>query len=369
MLSLNFRLCFPVLLCALTGSPSIALAGKVGFGSTTSVASRSFQENVYLGFEAGMHKTLGKEKTDAFVVASQLTDKSPLSATRSAETLLKNGAIGLVGFPTSHDALLAADVARKAGVLSFFAGAAHRDLAKKGPLVYSTGGSMDSLFDSLFIFLKRTFPQKRGLAVVSPFNAFSMNQEATLLEKTKAPDASLPLLDLRRLTKAQVLSNEDLAQVKAKTYDYLYLTLYPEDLPALLSQLTAAKIDLPMVSVSGADPSVLERFLANMKSPFYLGSSYDPRTLAARHLDQQMLKQFKVKANPELGMGYDLGIVVGTILSRVSGPLTKQSFIDAFNKDRCFTGIVRSVDGKVCFPQGGGHIFQGAIFRRFEGKP
>lgn len=335
--------------------------GKIGYGSSTAVISPAFQENVFLGFELAFQKILGKERADSVLVTRRLNDKTIQGASVSAEALMKEGVVGLVGFPVSHDALLAADVAKKYGVLGIMGGAAHSDIAERGPLVYSTGAAMDTLLETLCDFLESTFAAKRGLTIVNPFAVFSVNQEKLLARKIEKDHPGIQM-QTRRVNQALVLNDADLQELKKGAFDYLFVTLYPDDLVALFNQLTIAGVDLPMVAFGGPDPDILRRYMGQRKTPYYVGTTWVPGAPEFKELEKEMQKRYGRSPNMEIVLGYNLGLVVGQTVQRVKGPVTKASFAKAFKQSPCFTGL----GGDLCFGPQGGHAKQSILrFVRF----
>ncbi|MBY0369326.1 ABC transporter substrate-binding protein [bacterium] len=352
-----------LLFIALLLRPTVAFAlpaGKVGYGSATTVISAAYGENVFIGFELGFEKVLGRARAKDLLIVKQGTDKSLRGAVTVAEDLVKEGAVFLVGFPVSHDALLVGDYAVKNHIQSLFGGAAHSDLAKKGPEVLSSGSSMEHLVSQLEVFLKKQFAGKRGLAISNPYAVFSANQARILKERVQNGEIAF---ETREVNEALVLPPSALAEIKAGKFDYIYLTLYPEDLVALLNQLTTAGVDLPMITWGGPDTDVLKRFISEMKSPYYIGSPWMPSRDKTRDLDRAMQAKFGRKSNSEIVIGYNLGLVAGQMVARVKGPLTRESVRAAFTQDPCFEGL-----GKVpvCFPRTGGHASLTVEFQRYN---
>jgi ABC-type branched-subunit amino acid transport system substrate-binding protein len=342
------------------GGPSAG--GKIGYGSSTASISAAYQENVFLGFELALQKTIGKAKAESLLLSRRINDKTVQGATLSAEALVKEGAVALVGFPVSHDAVLAADVAKKHGLFAMMGGAAHSALAEKGPTVYTTGASIVSLLDILCEFILETFPGKRGLEVMNPYAVFSVNQEKILRTKI---DTQYPAIrmETRSVNQALILSEEDVKALKAGKYDYLYLTLYPDDLVALLNQLTQNKIDLPMVAFGGPDPDILRRFVGVLKSPYYIGTTFSPHKPEYREVEKEVKQRFGKALNMEMVSGYKLGLVVGQVIQRLKGPLTAESMLAAFHQDRCFDALEKK---KLCFGAKGGHADSSTLkFTRF----
>ncbi len=331
--------------------------GKIGYGSSTAVISSVFQENVFRGFELGFQKILGRERAQNLLLVKQNNDKSIQGATLSATALVDAGVVAVIGFPVSHDALLAADVAKKNGLLAVFGAASHTALSEKGPLVYSTGASLDKLVTELCQFIQKMFPAKRGMVVVNRSSVFSVNQE-NQLKREPVPGLKL---DIVQLNDSMALPEEELAKLKRGEYDYLYFTLYPDDLVVLMNQLQNAQVALPTVAFGGADPGILARFVHTQ--PFYIATGWVPGAPEMKELDAQMQKLYGMKGNFESVIGYNLGLVMGQTVKRVKGELTRESVIKAFKEDPCFTVIGKT---QLCFGPNGGHATsRGLKFTRF----
>jgi ABC-type branched-subunit amino acid transport system substrate-binding protein len=343
-------------------TPGLA-AAKIGYGSSTAVVSPSYQENVLRGFELGVARVLGPQSPEKspFLV-KQINDKSIQGATVAANALVDSGVVALVGFPVSHDALLAADVARKAGVLAIFGSPSHTAIAEKGPLVYSTGASISTLQDDLLQFLMEKFPGKKGLAIVNPTSVFSINQETLL--KSKIPTLPKLTIEIARLADGLVMPEAILSRMKKGEFDYLYLSVYPDDLVALFNQMQAARVDLPMVAFGGPDPEILRRFIAGKKAPYFIGTTWVPSDPDMKALDKEVFKKYGKNANFETVIGYNLGMVVGQVLKTNEGPLTKESVLASFRKKSCYPVLGRN---ELCFGPNGGHATsQGLRFARFS---
>jgi ABC-type branched-subunit amino acid transport system substrate-binding protein len=350
-----------LLVLTLLGAPSFG-APKIGYGSSTAVVAPSYQENVLRGFELGVHRILGASPLSDLFLIKQLNDKSIQGATTSANALVEAGVVALVGFPVSHDALLAADVARKNGMLAIFGSPSHTAIAEKGPTVYSTGASIDTLQNDLLVFLQEKFGTKKGLVVVNPSSVFSINQETLL--KTKLPKTPGLKIELARLNDGLVMPEAMMARLKKGEFEYLYLSLYPDDLVAFFNQLQSAKVDLPTVAFGGPDPDILRRFVSVKKTPYFIGTTWVPSDPEMKELDREVFKKYGKSANFETVIGFNLGMVVGQTYKQVDGPLTKQSVLAAFRKKSCYTVLGKR---ELCFGANGGHATsQGMRFARFS---
>ena len=140
-IKLESSLCI-VLAAVILAFSSLNAAEKiVGYGFSDAVFPAKNQEMFYMGFECGFEEILGKGAVRKYVMTEKVTDGSQMGAVKAATKLIKDTDIALiVGFPTSHEALLAAPVAKSAGLLSIYAGAGHSDLAKFGDLVFTIHG-------------------------------------------------------------------------------------------------------------------------------------------------------------------------------------------------------------------------------------
>ncbi len=344
-----------IVLSVLACSSTFASPAKIGYGSSTAVVTAKIQETFYMGFELGFEEILGEKRANEILLVKQVSDGSQRGSTRSAEYLVNNGAIALVGFPSSHDSLLAADIAQKNGFLTIFAGSGHTDLAKKGPTVFTTGTSMESAVESIVRFIQRKIPGKRGMAVVNPYAVFSLNHETVIkqiMDEKKIPGVTMTPV---RLTKEMVLSKTDLAALKRGDYDYLFVTPYPEELAPFMSQLSENRVDLPMIASSSwgtAEPDIMARFVSSKKTPFFIGTEWVRGQPESRHFETLAQSHYGREPNSEMSYGYDVGVITATVVSRLTGDLTKESILKAFNQNRCFQ---HTTVGEICFGPNGGH--------------
>ncbi len=328
---------------------------KIGYGSSTSVISAKTQESFFMGFELGFEKVLGAKRARSLLVVKQVADGTPLGAVRSAETLLDQGAIALVGFTGSHDSLLVAEVAQKRGMFALFTGSGHSDLAKKGNTVFTTGASMQSGIEVVLSFVERTYPNKRGLAIVNPYAVFSMNHEDILRDLNERHVFPKAHIETARLTKELVLKDDTLQALKRGEYDYLFLTPYPDELLTFFNQLSENKIDLPMLAGSSwgtAESETMRRFLVKNNSPFYMAAEWVKGQKESRVFEALVKRKYGKEAISEISFGYDVGVITALTTERVKGALTQASLLAAFQNDPCFTGLTV---GRICFDSKGGH--------------
>jgi ABC-type branched-subunit amino acid transport system substrate-binding protein len=78
--------------------------------------------------------------------------------------------------------------------------------------------------------------------------------------------------------------------------------------------------------------------------------------------ERDVQKKYGRPATAEISYGYDLGVIVGTTLSRVKGEPSAEALLSAFRKDLCFRGLST---GEICFAPAGGHGSRTVNFVRF----
>ncbi|PIR26933.1 MAG: hypothetical protein COV43_00030 [Deltaproteobacteria bacterium CG11_big_fil_rev_8_21_14_0_20_42_23] len=246
--------------------------GKIGYGSSDAVLPGKNQELFFMGFDTGMQTTLKERTLNEVLITNHVWDSSQLGAMRSANYLVSQGVVALIGFPTSHEALLVSKVAKENKMLGFFAGAGHADLAKMGSLIYTTGESMKYSVESTLGFIKKHFPSGRGVLIVNPYAVFSKNQEDTfvdLMKDSKNRNIEMVPMYLRSDLK---LSSEDIKRLKNLKIDYLCLTPYADESVRLMEQMEREDLEFPLISNSSwttGDIEFIRRFLTNRKSPVY----------------------------------------------------------------------------------------------------
>jgi ABC-type branched-subunit amino acid transport system substrate-binding protein len=333
-------------------------SGIIGYGSSTAVVTAKIQETFYMGFELGFEDVLGHKKASELLAVKQVSDGSQQGATRSAEYLIQNGVIALLGFPSSHDSLLAADIAQKNKMFALFTGSGHSDLALKGPTVFTTGASMDKAVESIIRFAQRILPAKRGMVLINPYAVFSMNHE-TVVHKFMH-DKVFPGVEVEtvRLNKELMLNEDDIKALKAGKYGYVFLTPYPEELAPLMNQLSENKIDVPMIASSSwgtAEPDIMTRFVSMKKTPFYVGTEWVRGQAESRHFERLARLRYGKDPGSEMSYGYDVGVIAATVIARVKGPLTKESIVRSFKEQPCFKHVTV---GEICFGPNGGHAIR-----------
>lgn len=340
----------------------------LGYGMTNTVTSIQSQERAYMGFKTGFDMTIKKKLDPDFIVRESLFGAGSLSAVKVAEKLHKQGVQVFLGFPTSHEAFLVSEYAHKKGLMAFFSAAGIMKLAQMGDQVFTMAESPEESLKDRFDFIRKQFPRKKGVALFAAHKVFSFAQFATFERLLKTPEYKDLELSLVKVNASGQVSEDILEKLKNGEFQYMYLTMYAKDAVPVFEQLEKVKVDLPIVASSSWDfqnIDVVRRFLMARKSPAYTYTIWDDKKPDA----QKFLKDIKTvyQARPSGGMayGYDLGVVVATVLNRIEGPVSLAKFKKAFQKDPCFDGTIA---GRICFDPKGGHAQRPIFPYQFHGR-
>jgi len=299
------------------------------------------------------------------LLLDQVSDGSQLGAVRSAERLISNKVKILVGFPTSHEAMLAAKIAQKNGVLSIFSGASHSSLAEMGPSVFTTGESVGYSAEFTLSYIKRNYFGKRGILITNPYAVFAKNQEDTitkLLQKRQFQEVKLTKVHLNR---DSLLDQSVLQALVSKNFDYIILTAYADESARLLDQFDRHQVDLPIVvnsSWTTADLEFVRRLLTKRKSPVITESIWLEGSPDSIAFERYYFKKYGKRPTSEVAYGYDLGLITAEVLNRIKGDVTKESILKSFQKNLCFKNLT---SGRLCFDRNGGHAKRKLSFVRF----
>ena len=337
----------------------------VGYGCSDAVLHAKNQELFFMGFDLGFHKTL-KDKSNSHILAvEKVSNGSLLGATASANQLAQKGVRLLVGYPSSHEALLAAEVAKRQGLLAIFAGAAHSRLASFGPNVYTTGESMDYEAERLAEFLKSKFSSQHGLLISTPYAVFSKDLDEALRSALKKTKYSNLRLSRVHLEKDGRLPAADLSSLQKKKISFVLLTTYADESLAVLEQFEQAGIDLPIVanaSWTTADIELIRRFLTNRKAPSYMASLWLEGSPDSSEFEGEVRARYGRPATQEMAYGYDLGVIVGRIINGANGRNDREALIASFKRTHCYEGLA---SGPLCFEANGGHAKRKISFVQF----
>ncbi|MCK6596731.1 MAG: ABC transporter substrate-binding protein [Bdellovibrionaceae bacterium] len=334
----------------------------VGYGSSDAVLPSKNQELFYLGFELALQKSRLSEDIMSRIITSSVNNGSALGAQKAVENLIANKVELIVGFPTSHEALLAAKIASANNKFAIFAGAGHEDLAKFGPKILTTGESMDRSVTSTLAFIKKNVYGTKGIVVVNPFAVFSQNQ-ADKIKEINSKNFKLKL-DFAYLNQNKTLSEEDLKKIEKS--NFIFITPYADESVKFLEQFNKNKIDLPIITNSSwttGDLESIRRFLVQRKSPIYSSSLWIKGSKESLTFENLVRSTYGREAVAEISYGYDLGIIVKSILTELPKKFTSDDVVNFIKNKKCFSN---TTSGKICFSPNGGHAERKLFFVKFN---
>jgi ABC-type branched-subunit amino acid transport system substrate-binding protein len=341
----------------------------VGYGSSDAVLPATDQEMFFIGFELGLRHNLKRVLPKDFLLTKNVREDTLLGAAKTARALIDQKVSLAVGFPSSHEALLAAEVTAPTGTLFISSAAGHSKIAQMGPTVYSSSESMFTSNDLFLDFITRRFPNKKGLLISNPKSLYSREHAKTILTNagSQAKYRTVHLVPVEIPPRQQPLSPAIVNAIVNGGFDYVYLTTYPDDSVEFLNLMETQNMQIPILSSTWttAELDLLRRFLTTRKGPIYSSTAWLPKLKEAKDFEELVLKTYGKEATPEIGYGFDLGVIVAQILNRVKGEYTKESILAAFRSDLCFSG---TSTGKLCFSPNGGQSTRQIFLVEYQKK-
>jgi ABC-type branched-subunit amino acid transport system substrate-binding protein len=342
-------------LLAIITALAFADSPKIGYGSSSASITAKNQELILAGFELGLSKYITQKRMKEILQINQDVSGLPLSARAVALDLIEKDVAMLTGFSGSHDSILASKVAAEYPVLTILAGSNHNSLREMGPYVFTTGHSMDTEVRETLEFAKERFESAPGLLIIDPRGVASASQEEIFLKVLKQDKFKKMKFNIAKLTAECKLPGEIIEELKHKKFQFILLTAYPDVSLGLGQQLETNEIDLPIIAGSSwglGDFDVMRRFILSRKSDFFNATEWIKGSAESAQFEGLFRQKYGKDPTSEGALGYDLGSIVGQILKRVQGPISRANLIRAFEKDYCFKEL--SV-GQICFQKGGGH--------------
>jgi len=331
----------------------------IAWGGTNSIVKPQIRENFLTGFQLGFESEFGRGSFEKYIKTYSDESDSKTSAIKIAKKAIDDGAIGLIGFPGSHDALLVGDVAREKSILSISPGCNHEDLGKFGFFVHSTGHSGTHEIDSSLWFIQKYF-KGIGLVIVNPRAAASFNMGELFKKKSEKEIFQVNLNDKLQLPESTI------SDLKNGVFKYIVFTPYPDDLSQVTKQLTDSNIDLPTLAGSAwgtVDSDVMRRYVVSKKKPFYMMTSWNAKSTHGKNFIKKYKKSFAKEPSADSAYGYDLGVIVAQLLKNSKTPYTKESFSHSLKEKNCFSNL--SI-GQLCLNKNGGHATRPIFFLKYS---
>ena len=360
---MKFQIPLFSLLVLLVHLPSLASIPKIGYGSSNAVYPARNQEFFYMGYDLAMKSTGATKKASTDTM--QITDAKALGAVRSANTLIARNPnlLALVGFPTSHEALLASKVAINKDLFFLSAAGSHSSLATLGPNIYTLGEALQSSQHALLRYVSEKFPEQKGLVITNPKATFSLNQEK-LLRSYLSAYAKVDL-ELTSLTDKKELDKTTIKKLVDGAYNYIILTTYADDSTLVFKQLVANNINLNIYTNPSwivGDIEFVRRLMIAYAGKIQCISSVI-KGPESKEFEKLATKTYGAEPATEMYYGYDAGTIISQVLQRIEGEITPQSFKAAFLKNPCFE---KTTSGTLCFPKKGGHAFRSTHLLSFN---
>jgi ABC-type branched-subunit amino acid transport system substrate-binding protein len=334
----------------------------VGYGSSDAVLPSKNQELFYMGFELALRQNFSQDQLKQKLITINSSNGSALASQKVCEELIQKGSELIVGFPTSHEALLAAKISKQNNKFAIFAGAGHKDLGEMGPKIITTGESMIESVKQSINFIKQLKLGRKGVVIVNPFAVFSQNQ-ADVLKEVLRNDNKLDITFVN-LDKDKTLTSSDLQLIKAS--EFTIITPYADETVRFLEQFRENKIDLPIITNSSwttGDLESIRRYLVERKTPLYSSTLWLKGAPESKYFEQLVLKTYGREAVSEIAYGYDLGIIVRELLKILPYNYNSDDILNAFLKIKCFEN---TTSGKLCFNPKGGHSLRKIFFVQFN---
>lgn len=314
-----------------------------------------------MGFELALTELFPKDQLSEIMAVDKVTDGSKLGAMVSAQTLLKKGVKFLVGYPTSHEAVLAAKVCLKNSILCIFSGPGHDSLGQMGKHIVTTGEPMKLSVNETLGFIKKKQLGRNGGVIVNPYAVFSQNQADMIKTLTRTRD------DLRltyiSLDKDLKIPPDQLTNITNS--DFLIITPYADESAKILEALKSANIDVPIITNSSwttGDLEFIRRYLVSWRSPIYSSTLWLKGSPESAHFERLVRKIYGREAVSEISYGYDLGVIIRALLKKLPPKYTKEDVLRAFYQQKCFD---KTTSGSLCFEKTGGHAHRSIYFVEF----
>lgn len=342
MISYHKRITFLLVLFALRVE-----SAPIIYGFSSGILPNDTQEFVFRGFLMSLKsfKEINVDKDLKLIYSNSASLTSPIDV---AKEVLKENPQIITGFPSSFESQLAAPILKESGILTMFASSSNLSLANMASNLYSSSESILIANLKISEVIHKKFNNSLGVVIYNPFDYFSINQKMAW-EKILKENKALNLKFIATSPDGKLSSNQLAECLPAK---YVVTTLFPLKSYDLFRIFDENSIDLPVYTNSSwykMEYSSLKRFILKKKAPVYLVQFKGLDPALVKKISNDYVKTYNSNPSPEILIGYDLGLIVGSILKR-SKDLHK-SPIEIMKNKPCFEG---SPFGSVCFGGSGG---------------
>lgn len=327
--------------------PFVSKSAPVIYGFSSGILPSETQEFVYRGFLLGLmnFKSISPERDLKLVYSNSGSLTSPVEV---AKDVLKEEPIIITGFPSSFESQQAAPILKESGVLTFFASSSNLSLKDMSSNIYSSSENILLANTKISIEIQHKYKNEPGVVIYNPFDYFSVNQKTTWQMISKSnPSLNINFLSTSADGKIPMSFKNDFKRNK-----YVITTLFPSKSYEIFRFFDENGIDLPVYTNSSwykMEFTLLKRFFSKRKASVMLVQFKDYNQAIATKVGQLYTQKYDSLPSPEVYVGYDLGVIVGSVLEK--SRKLKISPNELMKTKPCFEG---SPFGKVCFGSSGG---------------
>lgn len=323
-------------------------ASSIIYGFSSGILPSETQESVFRGFLLALKnfEDVQSDRDLKLVYSNTGHLTSPIDV---AKDVLKENPLIITGFPSSFESQLAAPILKDSGILTIFASSSNLSLENMSQNIYSSSESILIANTKIADEIKKKYKKNEtGVVIYNPFDYFSVNQKITW-NKIIKDNSELSLKFLATAPDGKLSSTQ---LDECKYFKYVITTLFPSKSYEFFRLFDEKVIDIPVYTNSSwykMEYTSLKRFFLRKKTSVYLVQFKNLDSKVIGKISDAYKGTYKSNPSPEVFIGYDLGLIVGSILQRSKD--LKVSPNEIMKKKPCFQG---SPFGYVCFGDKGG---------------
>ncbi|MGB0452624.1 MAG: hypothetical protein ACPGJV_02835 [Bacteriovoracaceae bacterium] len=337
-------------------------SATIGYGYSYVMTDR--QEFVYMGFLMGLKQHLNRPLGENSLFLKKSTAKNMMKPFHIAMELQKNADPFIVGFATSHEALMAAKAIKGKKKIFISAVAKSSELSKFGENVFSINSSNEDTTLVALNLVKKKLNLNNGIMITNPHNAFSSNLDSLYRKELKALEG----LNVQTLFTDQ-MGNVDIKQLKyivEQGAQFIIVNTYIRRSFGILEGLRKINKNLPLITNSSwviDDIEEVKRLVTDKSLDIYSFEVIDRTTKEYSHLSKLAKSEYGTTPVPHMVYGYDLGVVVADLINRTKGKLSYENILMEIKKNSCFK---MTSSGGLCLPKEGGNAIREVFIVKFS---
>ncbi len=336
------RLLFLVFIFLYLNSPALGQCPlKIGYGSSAAVLPKRHIEQFYLGFETALRSSL----TPAELLNNSINIRSDDSYDGAYKIAKKFGEEKfdlIVGFASSHEAILAEKGLIGTQTVLLSAGAATSDLGALSANSKSIAVSMKSIASTIYSYTASRYSKKSGVIILSQNQLYGSKLGQLIVEEDKTNALQKVILD-----KSGNIPKKDHKTIN--NAEFIIFSIYPNESEAALKDLKKIGYLKPIIgntSWSVGEFDMFKHILKDLGNKIIL-----PEIVTNRSVQPEVLVNLKKQgftATTERLLGYDAGVVVSHLIRSCE----KQGNVQPVKIRGCYEGTSM---GAICFTDGTAH--------------